>query len=174
VDWFKVYSDGILRGSLATSDSDTQLLWLKLLAMANETRQRDGCLQFAPGLPMTREYIASVCHTTVDKLNKALEIYQHEIGVNNEPRVIIKEDGTISLTNWRVHQSPKTPARKPPTEKAKDAMFHREVIMKQDKARETLHKDLGDTIVTKDGELYGHLPDNTHEVKETSFEYDII
>lgn len=104
MDWLKLNSKGILRGSLATADNDSQLIWIKLLAMANETRDRDGYLRFAEGKPYTHEFIAQVCHVTLDELEYALGLYELDVR-NGVSRIQYANDGSIFLTNWKKYQS---------------------------------------------------------------------
>jgi len=112
MDWFKVYSEGILRGSLADADDTTQLIWVKLLGMANETRSRDGHLWFAPGHPYELEFIAQSCHTTLDQLRQAIDVFVNEIYTDGNPRLIIEADGTLFLKNWAKYQgSPSVKAK---------------------------------------------------------------
>lgn len=138
MDWFRVYSDGILRGSLAAEKDTVQLLWLKILSMANETRARDGFLRFAPGKPFSRQMIAETCHTTLEALNEAIEIYVHEAFSDGVPRLQALEDGTLFITHWLKYQAKTTKdvrdkeERPPLTEEQKDAMnLQRQVLKPQ-------------------------------------------
>jgi hypothetical protein len=105
MDWYKAYQDGILRGSLSRSSNTTQLIWLKLLAIENETRLRDGWLHFKEGQPMTREYLAAVCGVTLEELNIAINEFIGDIDRDGHSRIIIKDDGDIFIKNWEKYQA---------------------------------------------------------------------
>jgi hypothetical protein len=104
-DWFKAHSNGILRGSLATSDWYIQLIWVKLLAIESETHLRDGCLHFKPGTPMSREYLASQCMVDIEHFNRAIDEYLSDYSPNGEQRITILPDGTIRINNWSLYQA---------------------------------------------------------------------
>jgi hypothetical protein len=104
MDWFKAYSNGILRGSLSTTSHTTQLIWFKMVAMANETRDRDGFLRYKIGKPYTHSFIAEGCHVTINELENALKEYLEDYR-DGKPRIQIDDDGTILLTNWDKYQS---------------------------------------------------------------------
>lgn len=104
-EWFKTHSNGILRGSLANTDWYVQLLWIKLLAIENETHLRDGCLHFKPGNPMSREYLASQCMLDMDRFNTAIDMFLKDIDPEGTARVTILDDGTIRLNKWSYYQA---------------------------------------------------------------------
>jgi hypothetical protein len=128
MEWFKVYQDGILRGSLSMVDNTIQLIWLKFLAIENETHYRDGWLHFAEGKPMSREYLASVCQVTVLELNKAIECFIGDKDRVGHSRIEIKEDGDIYIKNWDKYQSKpdKIIARDVSIDKARQAKRQKE------------------------------------------------
>lgn len=101
--FYKVYSEGVLRGSLANAEDSTQLIWLKLLAMANETRDRDGYLRFGIGRPYKESFIIETCNTTPEKYHMAIEDFLGDIR-DGQPRIQILEDGTIFITNFKHYQ----------------------------------------------------------------------
>lgn len=109
MDWFKVHSAGILRGSLAGSSHTIQIVWIKLLAIVNESRTRDGWLHFAPGQPMPHEFIATNCRVSVQELEEALQAFQNDKDNGGRPRIEITPDGDIYLKNWEQYQG--KPAR---------------------------------------------------------------
>jgi len=125
-DWFKVHSEGILRGSLADSDDTTQMIWIKLLAMANETRSRDGHLWFAPRHPYDREFMAQSCHTTLPLFNYAVDVFVKENYTDGTPRLLIEDDGTLFIKNWEKYQAkvgkPKEGESPPLTKTARSAL----------------------------------------------------
>jgi hypothetical protein len=102
--FFKAYSEGVLRGSLASTDDSTQLIWFKLIAMANETRDRDGYLRFAPGKPYNKEYIIQALNTTQEKYDNAIKEFLGDVR-NGHARIEVLDDGTIFLTNFMQYQS---------------------------------------------------------------------
>ena len=103
MDWLKLNSKGILRGSMATSDYTVQLIWIKLLAMANETRDRDGYLRFAEGKPYSLTFIADVCNVKPEELNRAIAEFREDMR-DGSYRVIIADDGSVYLSNWARYQ----------------------------------------------------------------------
>lgn len=105
MDWFKAYQDGLLRGSLARTDHTTQLIWVKLLAVVNETRCRDGWLHYKPGEPISRDYLATVCNVTREELDYAIMQFQTDLDVSGQARVIVSEDGTVFVKNWEKYQA---------------------------------------------------------------------
>jgi len=123
VDWLKLNSKGILRGSLAISPNTTQLVWIKFLAMANETRNRDGFLHYAEGRPYSRSYIAETCNVSMEALDEAINEFLIDIrdGIS---RIQIAEDGTIFLTNFNSYQEP-------PEGKGKEKLTGRELELYQ-------------------------------------------
>ena len=121
MDWFRTYQDGILRGSLSQANEIVQLIWVKLLAIENETRARDGWLHYAPGQPMTHTYLAEVCSISVDWLEEALQVFLGDYDDNGRPRIKIADDGDIFLMNWEHYQAkpPRVVAKEIAIEKAK-------------------------------------------------------
>lgn len=109
--FFKTYSEGILRGSLAYEDNTIQLIWIKLLAMANETRDRDGYLRYSEGHPYSKKYIVQTCHVTDKELDKALKAFKNDIR-DNVPRILIAKDGSIFISNFKKYQDKPIKERK--------------------------------------------------------------
>lgn len=108
MDWLKLNSKGILRGSLARADNVTQLIWIKMLAMANETRDRDGYLRYKKGEPYSLDFIATICNITRQQLDMAIDDFLDDIR-DGKPRIDFTDDGSIKLNNWSYYQD------KPPT-----------------------------------------------------------
>lgn len=105
MEWFATYSAGILRGSLSDADDTIQLIWIKLMAMANEAKNPDsGRLEFAPGKPYPLSYIATICMKTEGELRSAIDEFKADISLDGTPRVAIDTDGTLVLNNWGRHQ----------------------------------------------------------------------
>jgi len=154
VDWLKLNSRGILRGSLSSSDNVTQLVWIKLLAMANETRDRDGYLRFKEGSPYTLGYIATTCGVSQNELEIAIDDFMDDVR-DGVPRVEYAPDGSLKLNNWRYYQS------KPIIENAaprlrgaieKEAITRRLVSGKPEIAVDVLTNDYGMHVVDVQGE----------------------
>jgi hypothetical protein len=105
MDWFATWSAGILRGSLSEAPDSIQLIWLKLMAMANEAKDPlSGRLEFAKGKPYSLDYIATICLKPIGELETALEEFQKDISKDGTPRITIEPDGTVVLNNWARHQ----------------------------------------------------------------------
>ena len=151
--FFKAYSEGILRGSLAYSDETTQLIWIKLLAIANETRDRDGYLRYSEGHPYTKEYIAEMCHVSVKVLTKSLDQFSKDIR-NNIPRIVTASDGSIKLSNFIKYQAkPERKPKEPMPKNQKEGMVRSLVNQMPEVAEDTLTRDFGRTIITNRGEI---------------------
>lgn len=103
--WYAAYSTGILRGSLCQASDPIQLIWIKLMAMANEAKDPDsGRLEFARGQPYSIAYIAAAFFKTEAEIELALEAYQKDF-TDGVPRITIEADGTIVLNNWVTYQN---------------------------------------------------------------------
>jgi len=103
MDWLKLDSKGILRGSLSAAPDTTQLIWVKLLALANETRDRDGYLRRKEGEPFTLLFIAEVCNVSISDLQAALCDFRDDVR-DGHPRMEFADDGSIHLLNWEQYQ----------------------------------------------------------------------
>jgi hypothetical protein len=106
MEWFATYSSGILRGSMVNTDDTTQLIWIKYMAMANEAKDPDsGRLEFTKGQPYSIEYIATICLKPVDIILTAEDFFKTDMNKDGvTPRLLIEDDGTRVLTNWRFYQ----------------------------------------------------------------------
>jgi hypothetical protein len=115
MEWFVAHSAGILRGSMVNADDTTQLIWIKYMAMANEAKDPDsGRLEFAKGQPYPIEYIAMICRKTVDEVLLAEEHFMADLNRDGvTPRVMIEEDGTRVLSNWKHYQRRRDGKRTP-------------------------------------------------------------
>ena len=58
MEWVKIWTNGILRGSLSQSKDVVQLVWIKLLCLMQESKFRNGRFEFAPGKPYPINFIA--------------------------------------------------------------------------------------------------------------------
>lgn len=107
MDWLKLTSNGILRGSLAQSRDVVQLTWIKLLALMNETHFRNGRFEYAMGKPYSLDFIAMSCGITRPILEGCIAEYQEDINPNDGlPRVYFDSE-TLVLTNWAKYQDKK-------------------------------------------------------------------
>lgn len=136
MEWFAVYSSGILRGSMCNADDTTQIIWVKYLAMANEAHDpNSGRLEFKKGDPYPIEYIATQCRKTVDDIIKAEHEFMADINKSDglTPRLIIEPDGTRVLSNWSIKQNRKNKicgnSKKTQTEKNIDAASYAKKLM---------------------------------------------
>jgi len=106
MEWIKFYTGKWLYGSGRTMSADKRGVWADLLALAAETKFRDGTLRFDVGQPMPRSYIASVLRISSELLDASLEAFIHDINTDDgNPRISISEDGTIVLNNFQRYQS---------------------------------------------------------------------
>lgn len=107
MDWFKVYSKGILYGTTAMMSDLEQATWFKMLSLANETKFRDGSLRFGENMPMTRAYLATLFHRSIEQLDSCIERYKNDVNIDNStPRLVEWEDGTLFITNFEKYQAP--------------------------------------------------------------------
>jgi len=105
MDWFRAYSSGILRGSLSDASDEIQIIWIKILAMESETKNRDGCLRFCEGKPYTDEYIATICLKPVQAIKYAIAAFEKDIDRKTKlPRVSREVDGSLRLNKWLIYQ----------------------------------------------------------------------
>jgi hypothetical protein len=105
MDWFRAYSLGILRGSLSDASDEIQIIWIKILAMESETKNRDGCLRFCEGKPYTDEYIATICLKPVEAIKYAIAAFEKDIDKQTKlPRVSREPDGSLRLNKWLIYQ----------------------------------------------------------------------
>lgn len=155
MDWFKAWHVGILRGSLANADDSTQLIWIKLLAMASDTKARNGRLEFAKGKPMSRNYLIACLNTTPEKFDYAIEQFKNDLDSTNKPRLTIEDDGTIVLNNWLDYQhDTRKPYKKPPMDvKQKRAMQRSINNQFPQNAIDDLKQGFGYDTVDKNGEV---------------------
>ena len=105
MDWFRAYSSGILRGSLSDASDEIQIIWIKLLAIESETKNRDGCLRFCEGKPYTDDYIATLCLKPVEAIHYAVAAFEKDIDRKTKlPRVSREQDGSLKLNKWLIYQ----------------------------------------------------------------------
>jgi hypothetical protein len=122
LDWLKLSSNGILRGSLANSPDCIQLTWIKMLALMSETHFRNGRFEYAQGKPYSLEFIAMNCGISIRQLKECLKEYENDINPNtNIPRIQWDKE-TLIITNWMSYQSKPEPKHIPLSVESKKAI----------------------------------------------------
>lgn len=104
-NWLKLYSNGILRGSIVVQLSlEEQMTWIKLLCFASECRDR-GIIRRAKGIPFEREQLAHhlgipelLLNTTIEKCIK------DENADDASTRIMVLPDGSLQIGNWELYQ----------------------------------------------------------------------
>lgn len=105
MDWLKLNSNGILRGSLANSTETIQLTWIKLLALMSETHLRNGRFEYARNKPYSLKFIASSCGVSKKTLENCLIEYEADVNPETNLPRIQWDNGTLILTNWLNYQA---------------------------------------------------------------------
>jgi len=101
MDWIKFYTGKWLYGSGRAMTAEKRGVWADLMALAAETKFRDGTLRFEVGEPMPRSYIAGLLRIPPDLLDACLTCFTQDVNIDDgQPRVKIWEDGTIELANF--------------------------------------------------------------------------
>jgi hypothetical protein len=157
MDWLKLNSKGILRGSLSQTNNVTQLVWIKLLAMASETRDRDGYLRYAKGRPYSMDYIAMICNVSRNELDIAIDDFIDDVR-DGHARVEFDDDGSLYLTNFLAYQKQpeKAEAELSPRLRSaaeKEALTRKMVNLHPEAARDGLSYGFKDNIISKQGEI---------------------
>jgi len=118
-DWFKFYSKGRLEGSVRVQLTPAERsVWVDLLCFANECRER-GVIARAPGIPYTREDLATRFGVDLPLLNSTIEKCSMDKNkTNDKHRIELRPDGTIDLTNWE-HYNP-SPKKQDKKEEARE------------------------------------------------------
>lgn len=158
MNWFKMFPTGILRGSLSHTDIYTQLVWVKLLAVASETRLRDGHLRFAVGKPMTMEYLAIQCDCPIKFMQEALDAFQKDISPDGTPRIQLNSDGSYFISNWALYQNKLAKAKKPPMPEKQKLGMTRSLINQNPEFS-------GDVLANDFGNKYEVLDTSTGNIK---------
>lgn len=134
MDWFRAYSSGILRGSLSDASDEIQIIWIKILAMESETKNRDGCLRFCEGKPYTDEYIATICLKPVEAIKYAISVFEKDIDKQTKlPRVSREADGSLHLNKWLIYQYEQEQMEK---RRRRQAQLHTPTGSKLDEAKD--------------------------------------
>lgn len=116
MDWIKLYTQKWIWGSGRMMTPEKRGIWVDLLALAAESKFRDGTLRFEVGQPMPMRWIASTLMIDEDMLKAALEAFKADVNADDKlPRIQVWDDGTIQITNWDKYQG------KPEKVKAKEA-----------------------------------------------------
>ena len=99
--WIKFFTAKWLYGSGRTMTAEKRGVWADLLALAAETKLRDGTLRFDVGQPMPRDYISNILLLDRETLDACLTAFQGDLNTEDgQARVKVWEDGTIELTNF--------------------------------------------------------------------------
>lgn len=105
MDWIKLYTGRWLYGSGRAMTAEKRGVWIDLLALAGETKFRDGTLRFEVGKPMTRDWIANTLMIERNTLDVCLIAFQADVNIDDgQPRVRIWDDETIEIVNWNKFQ----------------------------------------------------------------------
>lgn len=129
MEWVKLSSRGILRGTLSQSRDVVQLVWIKLLCFMGETKFRNGRFEYGKGRPYTMDFLATNCGITLTIFEGCIEEYKEDINPDTgEPRVRVEKDGTLVLVNWERYQEKpeKVKAKEEALAKAKETKQMRE------------------------------------------------
>lgn len=106
MDWIKLTTYGILRGSIITQLTlEERATWVSLLCYAGEQRDR-GIIRRAKGIPYTREEIAIAIHVPLDVLNSTIsKCMEDENADDPRTRIVFGEDKSLVISNWEKYQS---------------------------------------------------------------------
>ena len=106
MDWLKLYTAKWLYGSGRTMTAEKRGIWADLLALAAETKFRDGSLRFDVNQPMPLTYIAGVLMLDMESLKAAIACFKADVNMDDgKARVEVWEDGTIMLNNFERYQA---------------------------------------------------------------------
>jgi len=101
-DWMPFYTGKWIYGSTCLHTTAQRGVWASLMALANETKLRDGTLRHDVGKPMARDYISAVLHIDKKELDESIEFFGKDKNADDgKGRIEIWEDGTIELTNFK-------------------------------------------------------------------------
>lgn len=96
--WIKLYTHGILHGSVSYQLSEAQqAIWVKLLCMAGECN-RDGQISDNDGRPFPHSHIAREIGTSAELLENTLNLCFDEGRIK-------EDDKGLHITNWTIYQS---------------------------------------------------------------------
>ena len=105
MEWIKLFSRKWLYGSGRNMTPEKRGVWADLLALAAESKFRDGSLRFDTDQPMPRDYIAAILRIDKQLLDVCLTAFQADVNMDNgKGRIELWEDGTIYLTNFAEYQ----------------------------------------------------------------------
>ncbi len=79
MDWIKLYTTKWLYGSGRVMSAEKRGVWADLLALAAETKFRDGTLRFDVGQPMPRDYISNILKITPELLDICIDVFSKDI-----------------------------------------------------------------------------------------------
>lgn len=133
MEWIKFYTGKWLYGSGRVMTPEKRGVWADLLALAGETKFRDGSLRFEVDCPMPRDYIAGVLKIDKGLLDTCIEAFKADINLDDgTPRIQIWDDGTIFLTKFLELQGKPSdnekPIKPPLSQDDRDKMTVRNVV----------------------------------------------
>jgi len=106
MDWLKLYTSKWLHGSGRMMTAEKRGIWMDLLALAAETKFRDGSLRFDVDLPMPLSYIAGTLMLSMEELESAIACFKADMNIDDgKARLEVWEDGTIMLNNFERYQA---------------------------------------------------------------------
>ena len=82
-DFHKIDTQGWLKGSIRVDMTAAQRgVFADLIALASDTRLRDGTLRFAYDKPMSRQYIADTLRISLEELNSCIDVCVHDRNIS--------------------------------------------------------------------------------------------
>jgi len=106
MEWIKFYTGKWLYGSGRTMSAEKRGVWADLMALAAETKFRDGSLRFEVDEPMPRSYICAILRISPDLLDSCIDAFVRDLNTDDGlARISIWDDGTIFLNNFERYQA---------------------------------------------------------------------
>lgn len=101
MEWMKLFTAKWLYGSGRNMTPEKRGVWVDLLALAAESKLRDGILRFDIGQPMPRDYICAILRIDKELLDICINCFVRDLNADDgQGRIKIWDDGTIQITNW--------------------------------------------------------------------------
>lgn len=154
--WFKLYSPGILRGTISYTMTPTQKwIWVGLLAMASESRVR-GVICSNVNQAYPRPWIAQQLGVTLDELNATLDICLSDVS-DGTARITIDEFGCIHINNFMAKYNK-------PNEKAlheTPEQKHLRELREYNRLQQKLGKLKNQSVDVDTGEIVSEIPPAT-------------
>lgn len=157
MEWIKLYTRKWIWGSGRTMTPEKRGVWIDLLALAGESKLRDGTLRHDINQPMKKEWIASVLMLDMETLNSSLEAFKADINSDDgDARIKIWEDGTIQIVNWDKYQNK--------SEKQLEKMISKQIAISKTKETNRRKDALLDGAVRMVNEINTRLSLTRYEV----------